>query len=99
MNYPKSNIVKDKRYLRWVQKKPCLIKNCSSDPDTVVPHHIYEGRGRRSDKQVVPLCCDHHAENASNYSIHHIGKKKFEAMFNLDLDVEAERLWHENKGY
>lgn len=91
MKYPKSNIVKDKPYLRWVQKKPCLV--CGERyQETVAPHHLM---GRKRDDKVVPLCVYHHAANASNYSIHNINRERFEEMFDKDLDFEADKLYKE----
>lgn len=91
--FQKKKRLDDPKYRVWVQQKPCLIGNtdCSSQ-ETVAPHHIFGGNGRKDDREAVPLCHNHHAENASNYSVHHLGRERFEELHQVDMMKEAGKL-------
>lgn len=95
MRFPKKDRLDDPKYRAWVQKKPCLInnENCSHQ-ETVAPHHIYGGHGRKDDKQIVPLCFNHH-DNSGKESVHRLLKEKFEKLFNIDMLKIASKLYKE----
>lgn len=67
---------------------PCLVEGCPWP--TVPAHAIARGMGgaRGKDKDVVPLCWDHHEEQ-------HKGIRTFERKYRLDLEAEARALARE----
>ena len=108
MDYFKVKVPRDKKYLRWIAQKPCLICEKHNptyrdgmNRETVVYHHIViEGRGIKcSDYRTVPLCYYHH--QGSNNSAHYLRKKhdnglrEFEVRFEVDLEVESGKLYKE----
>lgn len=97
--YPKRDRLEDPKYRVWVQQKPCLISNtdCSCQ-ETVAPHHIFGGHGRKDDKEAVPLCNNHHAANASNFSVHHLGRERFEELHQVNMLEAADKLYKEYGG-
>lgn len=97
MNFPKSNIVRDKKYLKWQKGRECLINNHQCDPDTVAHHINTGGMGMKcGDDETVTLCHYHHL--GSNDAVHFMGKKKFEKEFGVDLKEIAKSQYKEYKG-
>ncbi len=69
----------------YVRDKGCLV--CRQRGPSH-PHHVKSvGSGGLAPENLVPLCLVHHNQ------IHYIGIDTFSAQHNIDLPVEATRLW------
>ena len=93
-NSNKSKGFKDPAYLSWLHndKRPCCIV-CGSG--NIELHHVNPGLGNRDDREVVPLCPDHHR---GKYSPHGFDSKKFYYTYPKDfLLTEAKFLYSEYK--
>ena len=77
--FPKSPRVVDEKHRKVVRSLGCLI--CVKRGDA---HHLNQG-GFGSDYSIVPLCRRHHTEA-------HMGKRKFESKYDIDLWKEAWRI-------
>lgn len=83
--FPKINPARDKKYLKWITRLPCL--GWGRHTGDVVYHHIYSlGTGIKcSDYKTVPVCYDHHQEAERS-------RREFEEKYHVDLYEEADRL-------
>lgn len=91
-NSDKSKGFKDKEYLLWLHnnKMPCCIV-CGSG--NIELHHVHPGLWNRDDREVVPLCPEHHR---GKFSPHGFDSKKFYETYTKDLfEVEARALHFE----
>lgn len=77
----KSKTFKNKQYLEYIRKQPCVICGHKS-----VPHHTEAGgMGMKcSDYRTIPLCNQHHTIGSA--SIHRMGKKTFSDYHCIDID-------------
>lgn len=79
--FPKPVRLKDKDYLAWVRRQPCLV-----DYVVAEAHHTVTRGAGGSDYRSVPLCFRHHKE------CHRVGRSSFEARHRLDFTEEVIRL-------
>ncbi len=80
---------RSEEHLAWVRSFPCLVPGCRRKPEAahIGPH----GHGQKaSDLETVPLCDKHHRTDP--YSLHAIGRARFEALHNIHLLDFARRL-------
>ena len=91
LTIPEPRRLRDKIYLRFVAKQPCLI--CGSQPCDA--HHLRFAQSRGlglkvSDEFTVPLCRGHHRE------VHRAGlEKKWWSTVGIDATGVARKLWIE----
>lgn len=89
---PRKGRIVDKPYLAFIAAQPCMI---SGKPATV--HHVKEGPGaQKNDRRTLPLAPEYHQIQAGEDSIEKLGKKKFEARHNVNLE---ERILHYQAAY
>lgn len=84
----------EKRFMEWVATElSCLA--CGRQPVTL--HHVTSDgykRIARSHKRIVPLCAMHHLiQHGPTVSVEALGHAGFKLRWNVDLLLEAERLW------
>ena len=84
--FPKAKRWKSKKYLRFVASLDCCVPDCSTDRDTVIPHHT-EGGGRRDrDDLTIPACHFHHGV----YHSITVTREEFEQAYNISIDEVIE---------
>jgi hypothetical protein len=79
--FPKPVRLKDKSYLAWVRRQPCLV-----DYVVAEAHHTVSRGAGGSDYRSVPLCIRHHKE------VHRMGREAFQVKYRLDFGEEIVRL-------
>lgn len=79
--FPKPSRLKDRAYLDWIRRQPCLIDHVAAHA-----HHTTAVGAGGSDYRAVPLCPKHHME------AHRLGRSRFEERHRLDLNEEVIRL-------
>jgi len=79
--FPKPVRLKDKAYVAWIRRQPCLV-----DYVVAEAHHTVTRGAGGSDYRSVPLCIRHHKE------AHRMGRASFEAKHRLDFTEEVIRL-------
>jgi hypothetical protein len=81
------------KYLEWIRSLRCVIRYTRNSPcaGQVRPHHVHTGgmAQKCSDFATVPLCDGHHT--MGHDAVHRIGRKDFERVHHVDLDVLAAR--------
>ena len=78
--FPKPSRLKDKDYIDWLRRRPCLV--CGA---VAQAHHTVTKGAGGSDYRTVPLCWTHHAD------LHGQGEKYFEEEYLVDLKDEIIR--------
>jgi hypothetical protein len=90
LHFPKPE--RSAKYLRFIREQPCLV--CSRDGfhcRVEAAHTGAHGMGRKaSDLDAVPLCAAHHRNLKDSY--HNLGRQKFEATHQLEIQKEIGRL-------
>jgi hypothetical protein len=83
--HPKQKIHKNKDYLAWIRRKPCLACGKKGPNDA---HHVWNSGKKNSgnDFLAAPLCRSHHTFDATAY--HNMGHDKFEYLWNIDFKDE-----------
>jgi len=79
--FPKPVRLKDKDYLAWIRRQPCLV-----DYVVAEAHHTTSRGAGGSDYRSIPLCLRHHKE------AHRLGRVSFELKHRLDFREEVIRL-------
>lgn len=82
---PKPLRTKDKKYLLFVKKLPCMLISHDCLGEVSYHHTTTQGAGG-SDYLTVPLCGYHHDE------CHRIGRDTFQKKHNIDFKDEIIRL-------
>lgn len=84
---------KERRFMAYVAELSCLA--CGRRPVTL--HHVTSDgykRIARSHKRIVPLCAMHHLiQHGPTVSVEALGHAGFKMRWDVDLLVEAERIW------
>jgi hypothetical protein len=71
----------EKQHFLKVAKLGCSLCRHQGNEGTPAELHHIRRAGKRSDAPVIPLCPYHH--RGSNTSIHGMGRKRFEAEYNI----------------
>jgi hypothetical protein len=71
----------EKLHYRMVAELGCSLCRHQGNEGTPAELHHIRRAGKRSDAPVIPLCPYHH--RGSNTSIHGMGRKRFEAEYNI----------------
>ena len=83
----------DYKFRAYVKTLPCLV----SDKDCcwfVEFHHVRTvGAGGVDEWNGIPLCSCHHRIAGNKIAIHTMGKLSWQKKYNLDLNVEAVRVY------
>ena len=79
--FPKPVRLKDRGYLAWVRRRPCIGCGARSQAH----HTVTKGAGG-SDFRTVPVCWKHHQE------LHRKGPAWFEEEYMVDIQDEVIRL-------
>ena len=90
--HPKQVVHINKKYLKWIRKKPCLVCGKQWPNDA---HHVWNSGGKNygNDMLAVPLCRGCHTFGKEAY--HNIGHSAFERFHNKDLKDEIINLLSE----
>lgn len=73
--------------VEWGKEQPCLICGKTPSENAHVPSR--SGMSRKGDaKHTISLCSWHHT-GSNAFSLHQLGKAKFNAKHGLDVDDEA----------
>lgn len=78
--FPKPVRLEDLDYLRFIRRQPCLLHHVAAQA-----HHVISRGAGGSDYRALPLCTIHHE------CLHRIGRERFEAKFQVNLDAEQVR--------
>ena len=71
----------EKEHYRKVAELGCSLCRHQGNEGTLAELHHIRRTGKRSNAPVIPLCPYHH--RGSNTSIHGMGRKRFEAEYNI----------------
>jgi len=71
----------EKLHYRMVAELGCSLCRHQGNEGTPAELHHIRRAGKRSNAPVIPLCPYHH--RGSNTSIHGMGRKRFEAKYNI----------------
>lgn len=83
--YAASRREADPHYLAFIRQQPCLVSGCKAR-FVEAAHTGDRGLSQKaSDRRAVPLCLFHH--QTGNQSYHRLGRRKFESVHGLDLEV------------
>lgn len=88
----KSTTPRNKKYLEWIRRLPCLLCRGASDAHHIPPDGLSSISLKTSDLRTIPLCLKHHTE------YHTCGKDTFAEDYNLDYEwiiSELNRIWEE----
>jgi hypothetical protein len=79
----------EKQHFRKVAELGCSLCRHQGNEGTPAELHHIRRAGKRSDAPVIPLCPYHH--RGSNTSIHGMGRKRFEAEYNISEEELLEQ--------
>jgi len=79
---PRRGRVVDRQYTAWLAGLGCLV--CGK---RATVHHVRQYGSPKNDTRTLPLCPEHHQIQAGLHSIEALGKRKFEAMYGVDLET------------
>jgi hypothetical protein len=79
----------EKEHFRKVAELGCSLCRHQGNEGTPAELHHIRRAGKRSDAPVIPLCPYHH--RGSNTSIHGMGRKRFEAEYNISEEELLEQ--------
>lgn len=88
--FPKPVRMQDADYLRFIRRQPCIITGTAAEAAHVVPPGHGKTGSKVSDYRTVPLSPKLHRFGRS--SLHAMGRERFEALYNVNLDLEQIRL-------
>lgn len=92
---PRRGRVRDAEYMEWVRLHHlCLLwgrtdTQCSG---LRTLHHVRRHGEPKNDRRVVVLCQAHHLYDFGADAIERLGKKRWEAKFEVDLESVIDRL-------
>lgn len=87
--FPKPVRMEDPNYLRFIRRQPCIITGTASEAAHIVPPGYGKTSSKVSDYRTVPLCPQLH--RWSRYSLHGMGRERFEERHGVDLNLEQLR--------
>lgn len=81
----------DKKFLAFLHDQHrCAIHGAWACSDFQV-HHVRSFGSQKNDRRAFGLCAALHLHDGGPYSIERLGKAKFCALWEIDLEVEIER--------
>lgn len=89
--FPKPKTFRNRKYLEFIRKQPCILTGRDFTETDVVAHHIRLGAGagvgqKPSDYRTIPLTAEKHVE------LHNTGEKMWFLCHNIDYETEMKRL-------
>jgi hypothetical protein len=102
---PRRGRLTDKKYIAWLAKQPCHIKQFAyvienrapeySCAGRVTVHHIRDYGSPKNDRRAVPLCMRHHLHDFGPFSIER-GRRQFAETFGFAQEAAID---HYNEQY
>lgn len=89
---PRKGRVVDEKYLDFIHAQPCVLAGKHICKGALTAHHVREFGGQKHDRRTLPMCAAAHLHDADPLSIERLGKVKFQAHWNLNIELEMARL-------
>lgn len=75
----------DPAHLAWIHTLPCAVHGLGC-LGPIQAHHVRRFGERKDGRRTIPLCRALHLWEGLPYAIHRIGRKRFEMVFELDIE-------------